>query len=296
MGGLVAACTTSEVWLIHRRPEHVQAIRHAGLAISRDGEITVAHPFASLDGSEAGTVDVVLLTVKAYDTAAGCVVARRVMGPDSLAVTFQNGLGNLEIMAAELGSDRTVLGVTYNGATLEGPGRVADKGRGPTYIAVRPDTRERLAPLAAAFNCAGMPTELMDGAAVNGLLWGKLCMVSGINPLAAVLRVPNGALGQVSAARQLSMDAIAETMAVAAAKGIRLPFDPMERFDATTRATATMCSGTLLDAMRGRRTEIDAISGAIADEGDRLGVAVPVQRMLWRLVKAVEATHEYRVG
>ena len=296
MGGLVAAATDAEVWLIHHRPEHVQAIRASGLAISRDGEIVVTHPFASLDGSETGIVDIVLLMVKAYDTAAGCTVARKVMGPDSLAITFQNGLGNLETMTAELGAERTVLGVTYNGATLEGPGRVADKGRGPTYIAVRPDTRERLAPVAAAFNLAGMPTELMDETAVNGLLWGKLCMVSGINPLAAVLRVPNGVLAQVPAARQLSADAIAETMAVAAAKGIRLPFDPMERFDATTKATATMCSGTLLDAMRGRRTEIDAISGAIADEGDRLGIQVPVQRMLWRLVKAIEATHAYRVA
>jgi 2-dehydropantoate 2-reductase len=120
-------------------------------------------------------------------------------------------------------------------------------------------------------------------------------MVAGINPLATVLRVPNGALGAVDAARQLSMDAIAEATAVASAKGIRLAFDPRERFDATTQATAKMRSGTLLDSLRGRRTEIDAISGAIAAEGERLGVETPVTRMLWRLVKAIEATHTYRV-
>lgn len=295
LGGLLALHEAAEVWLIHRREEHVRAIREHGLTLVRDGEEHLVRLGAAMAPAEVGPVDLVIVLVKAYDTAAAARQARPLLGPDSLVVTFQNGLGNLEALSAELGADRCVLGVTYHGATLLGPGRVADMGGGATHLAARPDTRERLQRVAEAFSQAAMPTDLRPADEVDGLLWAKLAMVAGINPLAAILRVPNGALGAVDACRALSLDAIAETIAVAAAKGISLPFDPRERFDATTRATAQMSSGTLLDALRGRQTEIDAISGAIAAEGERLSVPTPVSRLLWRLVKAIETTHAYRV-
>lgn len=295
MGGL-AAVGGADVWLIHRRPEHVAAIRAHGLVITKEGcEEQVVGVQATTDPAAVGPVDVVLVMVKAYDTPAAARVAHPLVGPRTLVVTFQNGLGSLEALAAEFSAEQCVLGVTFNGATLEGPGRVADKGRGPTYLAAREDTRSRLDRLAAVFVAGELPCEVRAADEVDGLLWGKLAMVSGINPVATVLRVPNGVLGAVPEARSISLDAIRETVAVAHARGVTLPFDPLERFDATTRATASMASGTLLDALRGRCTEIDAISGAIADEGDRLGVPTPVQRLLWRLVKAIEATHTQRV-
>jgi 2-dehydropantoate 2-reductase len=84
-------------------------------------------------------------------------------------------------------------------------------------------------------------------------------------------------------------------MAVASALGIRLAFDPKSRFEAVTAATAQMRSGTLLDAMRGRPTEVDALSGAIVRAGSAVGVATPVNEALWMMVKAIEATHADRV-
>jgi 2-dehydropantoate 2-reductase len=295
MGGLLAASGGAEVWLIHRRPAHVQAIRSGGLVISRDGQEQTVSLGATTDPAEVGPVDVVVLLVKGYDTRIACQAALPLLRPDTLVITFQNGLGNLETIGDVLGPERAVLGVTFQGATLDGPGRVADRGRGPTFLAARPDTRARLERLAQVFKMAGIDTQVLEAEKVDGLLWGKLAMVAGINPVAAILRVPNGALGSVEACRAVSLEAIREARAVAEAKGVRLAFDPCERFEATTRATAQMSSGTLLDALRGRRTEVDAISGAIASEGKRLGVATPVNHLLWSLVKAIEATHDARV-
>lgn len=293
-GGLLALAGVADVTLIHHRPEHVQAICQNGLTIARGSEEQIAYLHATTDPAQVGLVDLVLMMVKSYDTEAACDAMAPLLDPETLVVTFQNGLGNLECIARRVGTERAVLGVTFQGATLEGPGRVADKGRGPTYLASRPETLARLERIAAAFNHAGIETQLRGVDEVDGLLWGKLAMVSGVNPVAATLRVTNGILGEVEAARELSLAAIEETTAVAQAKGIRLPFDPKERFNATTCATYHMFSGTLLDAMRGRRTEIDSISGAIAAEGERLGVAVPTNRTLWRIVRALEATHPYR--
>lgn len=295
MGGLLARAGTADVWLIHRREEHVAAIREHGLLVTYGEEEYRVQVHATTDPAEVGLVDLLIVLVKAYDTQEAARRARSLVREDSLIVTFQNGLGNLEALSAELGQERCVLGVTFHGATLLGPGRVADMGRGPTYLAAGPATRDRLSRIADALSRAAMPTELRGADEVDGLLWGKLAMVAGINPLATILRVPNGALHEAEEARALSLSAIDEAVEVARAKAVRLPFDPRERFGATTRATAKMHSGTLLDAMRGRQTEIDAISGAIASEGEQLGVATPVSRMFWRLVKAIEATHAYRV-
>ncbi|MDP6757634.1 MAG: 2-dehydropantoate 2-reductase [Chloroflexota bacterium] len=285
----------ADVWLIARNPHHAAAARNHGLTIVKgDTEQTVPIR-ASTDSFEPSPAEFIFVTVKTYDTE----VAVRRLAPylheDALAITLQNGLGSIETMAEHFDEERCVLGVTFEGATLLDPGRVADMGSGTTYLAAGDATRERLARLAEALTAGGIETEVREQREVEGLLWGKLAMASGINPIATVLRVPNGALSEFEEACELSRQAIAETVAVAAAWGIELAFDPHERFEQTTRATRDMSSCTLLDAMRGRRTEIDAISGAIADEGDRLGVPTPLHRMLWRIIKAIEATAERRV-
>ena len=293
-GGRLAAAG-ADVWLIARNPHHAAAVRNHGLSIVKGETEETVQLRASTDPFEPAPAEFVFVTVKTYDTE---IAVRRIapyLHEDALAITLQNGLGSIETMAQHFGEERCVLGVTFEGATFLEPGRVADMGSGTTYLAAGEETRERLQRLADLLTSGGIDTEVREQREVEGLLWGKLAMASGINPIATVLRVPNGALSEFEEARELSQQAIAETVAVAEAAGIELAFDPHERFEQTTRATRDMSSGTLLDAMRGRRTEIDAISGAIADEGDRLGVPTPLHRTLWRVIKAIEATAERRV-
>ncbi len=283
----------AEVWLLHHRPEHVQAVRAHGLCIVSDGQERIVHPRATTDPAEPGWADLIMMMVKSYDTETATRQTVPLLRNDSLVITFQNGLGNVDRIAAHAGEARSILGVTFQGATLLGPGRVLDAGRGPSYVGSRPGVSAQVRAIAELFTQAGIPTDVLPD--VEGLLWAKLAVTAGINAVAAVLRVPNGVLGKVEEARRVSLRAIEETMAVAAAKGIRLAFDPRERFDAVTAATAQMRSGTLLDALRGRRTEVDVLSGAIAEQGRAAGVATPVNEVLWMLVKAIEATHAYRV-
>jgi 2-dehydropantoate 2-reductase len=291
-GGLLAA--HADVWLIHRRREHVDVIREDGLRIVRDDGEQVVRTHAALTPEEVGRADLVLMLVKSYDTGAAARAIVPLLDDRSMVITFQNGLGNLETIVEHAGPDRSVLGVTFQGATLLGPGRVLDTGRGPSYLGGPPVAAKRLEAVADLFRRASLPTEVV--ADVEGLLWAKLAVTAGINAVAAVLRVPNGALGRVPEAKRLSLRAVEEAMAVAQARGIRLAFDPRSRFDAVTAATARMRSGTLLDALRGRHTEIDALSGAIASAGRAVGVPTPVNEVLWMTVKAIEATPGDRVA
>ena len=115
--------------------------------------------------------------------------------------------------------------------------------------------------------------------AADDLLWSKLVINAAINPLTALLQVPNGELLTLPAARILMRAAAGETAAVAAALGRRLTFsDPVAAAEAVARRTATNHSSMFQDVKRGARTEIDAISGAIATAGDQYDVQTPVNR------------------
>ena len=128
----------------------------------------------------------------------------------------------------------------------------------------------------------------------DSLLWGKLAVSCGINSLTALLRVPNGELLKRPTATALMVRAANECTAVAHARGIRLPFpDAAARAREVAERTATNRSSMLQDILRGARTECDAINGAIAAEGRRLGIPTPVNEILWQLVQA--AIHDRSV-
>ena len=144
-----------------------------------------------------------------------------------------------------------------------------------------------VAALAALLRQAGFTTHLVEH--VDSLVWGKLAVNAGINPLTALLNVPNGYLAQDPRARRIMMAAAAETAAVAAAQGIPLPYaSAPQRALAVAQATAANHSSMLQDVRQGRPTEIEAICGAIARVGQQWSVPTPVNTALWRLVKALE--------
>ncbi|MEJ5223042.1 MAG: ketopantoate reductase C-terminal domain-containing protein, partial [Anaerolineales bacterium] len=121
------------------------------------------------------------------------------------------------------------------------------------------------------------------------LLWGKLIINAAINPLTALLRVPNGALLERPDARLLMGELARETAAVARALGVTLPFDdPAAAAEAVARKTASNHSSMAQDILRGAPTEIDAICGAVARAADRCGMTAPLNTVMWRLVRAVQ--------
>lgn len=253
-----------------------------------------------------------LVLVKSWQTARAAHQLAAVLAEDGLALTLQNGWGNYELLAAALGEERVALGVTTAGATLLGPGRVRAAGHGPITLGGNPAgspgeksagahpgeqpaaahrrdapaATQRLATLAGWLAAAGF--EVHTAPDVAGLLWGKLVINAAINPLTALLGVPNGALLERPAARELLAAAAQESAAVAAAQGIRLPYpDPVAAAEGVAASTAANCSSMLQDVRRGAPTEIDAICGAIVQAGERAGLPTPVNRTLWQLIKSL---------
>ncbi len=236
------------------------------------------------DPGECRDVRSVLVLVKAWQTERAAEQMRGVLATDGLAVTLQNGLGNREALAERLGWQRVAPGVTTTGATLLGPGLVRSGGEGVISIERHP----ALDPLEEALKAAGFDVDIVEDA--QSLIWGKLVINAAINPVTALLRIPNGELLERPAARELMTALAMETARVAAAESIPLPFpDPVAAAEEVARRTASNRSSMLQDVLRGAQTEIDAICGAIVRAGEEHGVPAPVNWACWKLLRALQA-------
>jgi 2-dehydropantoate 2-reductase len=277
----------AEVILLGTWAEGLAAIGRDGIRLEVDGRTETARVRAAGDPAECAGARQALVLVKSWQTARAAEQLAACLAPDGLAVTLQNGLGNLEILQAALGPERAALGVTTTGGTLLGPGHVRLGGLGPTFLAQHPG----IEPIADLLRKAGFAVEAVED--LDGLVWGKLAVNAAINPLTALLRVPNGELLARPDARWVMRAAAEEVGSVAAARGLRLPDpDPAARAEQVAERTGCNRSSMLQDVERGAPTEIDAINGAVAREGERLGVPAPVNATLWRLVRALVAEKE----
>jgi len=286
----------SEVFLIDINDEHVEEIRKNGLKVENvDGSSdTFRLMITNRPGEIADKFELVIIFTKSYNTRDAVHTASSILGPGGTALTLQNGIGNLEVMHQVLGFEVSVAGVTSHGGTYLGPGHVRHAGIGPTHIANVPSKKTLIQKIAAIFNAAGIETFLSDN--VNSLIWGKLVINVGINALTGICRVPNGVIGKVSECADIMKEAVFEAVAVADALGMMLPYDdPVEQVKKVCEATAENRASMLQDILKGARTEIDAINGAIVEKADILGISTPVNRFLTRIIKAIEATENFRI-
>jgi len=272
------------VTLMGSWPEGVAALREHGVRLVEADGSERAYPVRVVT-SPAEVVArgrIALVLVKAWQTERAARQLRDCLAPDGLAVTLQNGIGNLEALAGALGRSRCAVGVTTLGANLLEPGRARAAGEGMVTLEEHPRS-ERIVSLLAT---AGL--EVATTLDVTALLWGKLVINAAINPLTALLRIPNGELLERPTVRSLMAVTAQEAAAVAAAQEIALPYpDPVCAVEAVAQRTAANHSSMLQDVLRGAPTEVDAINGAVARAGERSGVPTPVNRALWGLVKGL---------
>lgn len=287
MGSLFGAYLhpLAHVTLLGEWAEQLQTLQRDGLWLEDPHGRRQRHPLQATHQSTAvPPADVALILVKSHKTAAAASLAKRLLTPNGIALTLQNGLGNLETLTAVLGPDRAALGITSAGATMLGPGQLRVASQGHTYLASQPATAVRLTHLARLLQQAGFPTELTPNG--TALAWGKLAVNAGINPLTALLGQPNGYLLQHPIAQQLMMAAAQETAVVAHALGIQLPYaDAGQQVCQVAQLTANNYSSMLQDVLRGVTTEIAAINGQVVAHGRRLHIPTPVNQLFLDQIK-----------
>lgn len=296
MGSLFAARLKRaghSVTLLDYIEERAEQINRQGVMVEGvSGEYRVEVP--TVAGAIPEKPDLVLICVKSFKTReAGESIAPRV-SPEAVIVTLQNGIGNLEILEDIFGQGRVLGGVTSEGATLLGPGKIRHAGTGETIVGPGGEPASPAEQLVSAFNGAGF--KCRSGENVMALIWGKLIINVGINALTAVTGLKNGRLPELQGTRLVMEKAVKEAVAVAEAKNIQLPYsDPVGRVLDVCRATAGNVASMLQDVRKRQMTEVDFINGAIVREGIRLGIPTPVNFTLTNLVQAIQETYRERM-
>lgn len=286
------------VTLLGRAP-HVEIIARDGLRIDGIwGEHRIEGFDVATDVSQLrGPFDLVLLPVKSYDTEE---VARAVvpfLAGNGFILSLQNGLGNVETLESVAGTQRTLGARVIFGATLAAPGHArvtvfADPTAiGTLHAGRHPASDEAARKWAETISAAGVPAVYTDRLASS--LWAKVFYNAALNPLGALLGVHYGALPEHEQSRGVMDTVIEEAFSVAVSESVELPWLDAaayrrEFYRRLVPATHDHRSSMLQDLERGRRTEVDAINGAVWRRGAERGIATPVNETLTRLIRLRE--------
>lgn len=293
MGSVYAGLLASaghEVWAVDRWREHVDAIRAQGLRVEGASGDRVVALRATGDPAEIGEVDLVVVATKAMDVRAASESARLLVGPGTLVLSIQNGLGGPAAAAAVLGEEHVAIGVIGGfGASIVEPGHVHHHGLGLLRLGERrgPVTA-RIEAVAEVWRAAGF--NVRTSAQVDRFVWEKLVCNASFSGTCAVL---DCTIGDVLADRQawtVASRCGREALEVAQALGISLDVDDVESYvrDFGQRIPGARPS-VLLDLRAGRPCEIDFINGAVARAGRDAGVPAPFNEAVTALVKSREA-------
>ncbi len=249
-----------------------------------DGEISFRPDIASIPAILAGC-DIVFIFVKSYSTDEAMRHIAPVLRDAALVVTLQNGIGNREIIEGHIPPERVVCGSVTIGATRIDATTVTHGGTGG--IVIGGSDPGAVDTVRALLERAGFPVLTHDRP--DEVIWRKAIINAAINPIGALLEIPNGGILESPDALILQEAVVKECAGIAASRGILI--DASELIEATRdvcRKTATNLCSMLQDLRAGRRTEIDSINGAFARFGREAGIAAPYNESLFRLVRARE--------
>jgi 2-dehydropantoate 2-reductase len=280
----------SDVHLIDRYPAHVDAMNRDGLRIRDDAGERIVKVKAHRDANGIGSADLVIVLVKSYHTREAMEAAMSIVGPRTVVMSIQNGLGHEEILADVVGRDRVIAAKTYVGGVLLGPGHVLAGTRGKlTYIgeldgAITP----RVEAIAAEFERADLRTIISSN--IVGTMWDKLLINVATGALSSITRLTYGKLYAIDEIKACALAAVEEAMTVATAAGVKLSIESAEEawIKAAEGLPADFKTSMLQSLEAGAKTEIDFINGAVVRWGGRCHVPTPVNSTLVACIKGIE--------
>jgi 2-dehydropantoate 2-reductase len=283
---LAARC---DVAVLDVRSDVVERIARDGVRL---GDLPARAVEATTDPARLYDRAVMFVFVRATDSLAALRPFAGKLDPAMPIVSLQNGLGNEEAIKAALGgSVPLVLGVTSEGAVSLDRGHAARLGAGTTVLGSGGASREISQWVAVLLRANGIDTSVAYD--IRPQLWGKLIANAAINPLAALLDVPNGAIPREPQAALLARSIAQEAASVAQALRINLPFrDPWEYVKAVIAAAPEARNSMALDLRAGRRSEVEYINGAVVASGRRASVATPYNQAMVRLILARERVQQ----
>jgi 2-dehydropantoate 2-reductase len=298
MGGLFGGLLAEgglDVTLVDAWAEHIAAIRNDGLRIVGVGGDRAIKVSATTDASEIKGADVVLFQCKAFANETAAKSVQHLFGGKTVAITFQNGLGNEQTLAGILGETNVIGGLTAQAGLAEAAGVVRNFGDLPTYIGeMAGGLSDRTVAIAKAFTEHGLPVKATSE--ITREKWKKLLGNVALGAISAVTDLRSFEIMRIPELQEIVFRAVDEAAAVAKAEGVALDVAEarevlMTLVDTSGGGTGASKSSMREDIIRKRRTEVDTIHGAVARLARQHKVAAPTIEAMVAMVKGVQSTY-----
>ncbi len=292
IGGMLAK-NEHKVTLVGRKL-HIDEIRKNGLHISGIwGDFTV-HELNAVTEPPNEHKDIIFLTVKSFDTVGAATEAMPMIGQSTVVVSVQNGLGNIETLVGTFGKEKIIGGMAIFGAVLPEPGNVKVTVIASETLVGEPDgsLTSRVKEIAGMLDSSGIPAKASDN--IMRDIWQKALYNIALNPLSAIFEVSYGEIADNPHTRLLAKHMISEAFQVARASGQSLGVSTADEYleilwNQKLPPTRDHKSSMLQDILRGKRTEIDYINGAVVRIGAEHGIETPYNNAIVSMVKAKES-------
>jgi 2-dehydropantoate 2-reductase len=266
------------------RGAHLAALRTNGLKlISANGDLHLRSVHATDEPATVGTADIVIFAVKQYDTETAAKLVLPVIGDETAVISIQNGMDPRERLKSIVGREHVMGGTTYiTGAKVISPGAITHTGTIARLVFGEYDGSVSMRGERFLDACKTAGIDAVFSADISKEMWAKFALLSAFSGVSSMLRKAAGPIMGDPDTRKLLKDAIAETVAVAKAKGIDLGDDYVAKHgDFYGSIPTDTKSSMLMDLENGRRIELNWLSGAVAQFGDELGVPTPTHHAIY---------------
>lgn len=258
---------------------------HGGLRFIVNGKEEILNANLKLPNTTSRVYDGVLIAVKAYDLESALSTALKIVKEDGIVVSFQNGIGPLEMIESKLSKERAGAAVITYGlyrcdyvTFLQGVGEILLGQRTESI-------NYKLLKVAEILEKGGLNVKLVND--IDRYRWFKLLINAGINPVTTIFQAPNKVIIEVPEARELALKTVKEGYEVVKKLGIKIPSDPVKGLFEVAKKTANNFSSMLQDVINDRETEIDYINGVIVKYGMKLGINTPINTLLVNIIKGI---------
>ena len=269
------------------RGEHLRAIQAKGLALAGPaGDAHIASVQATDEPGRLEPVDVVLFCVKLFDTEDAARAIKSLLAKGGACITLQNGVDGAQRIGGVVGHEQVMAGIAFVSALIEAPGVIRYNSKSPSIQFGEADGRmsERAVRFRDACVGAGFRAEVV--ADIRAALWHKFVGLTVNSALTSLVRQPAGVIYPDPDLMAIARAGFAETAAVGKASGVRLPEDIVEwQVKNHLGFPAGMYASMYHDLSRGKRLELESLSGLVAREGKRLGVPTPFHSMAYACLK-----------
>jgi 2-dehydropantoate 2-reductase len=289
--GAMFAESGHDVTFLEINPAVVEAINQEGLRIKRaDGEVNTYRTPATSDPASLGNIDIVLFQVKGFATASAADLVGPYVAEETTIMTLQNGLGNEHVLRERFQANPLLIGTSVHSVTTVSPGFYHHTGMRETHVGPAEDQWFEIArDVVSDLSTSGYEFLLEEAFDIHEQVYAKWVLNCGSLPVLSMTGLETNAVNDHEVVLEVCDQITREACELSAAEGYSLDADERVAYNRSLFSTAGGKCSMLQDIEAGRRTEIDTINGAAIRLSDKHGIAAPLNRALYALVKGREA-------